>query len=431
MWCYKSLGKREMVVAEHLPIRKYVRVWVMKRKNNSRKYGKAATTSYTLQWTVYGKKEVMSLGIGATLAYAKRMAAEKEKEINSESPSESLKPITWSDFKLRYLDTFYPGHDKPIEERKQLQAKWSKSYSTLRSERLAMENFTRLTKPVWCHDMTSATRESFVRDRLAEVPSPASVDADLRVLRSLFNIMEEWKYRAEGTNPFSGRGKATVGVRRKRVKERMQEVGGKQLHYTFEEVKAILAQATKEATEADNKTRWAKKRLRALVYFVAYTGCRINEAVHLEWKDINFSKGVAWLFFKVDNDLKTEGSQAPFGLPPRLIEVLGDWEKDKTCPWVFPNNQKKPWKTGAHGYRPFDQIKELGTRAGVSGANWKRFRHALSTHGKQRFKMTAEQVRAQLRHTTQDTQKHYTHDDLANLRDAVENIDFEGEAMTN
>ena len=161
-------------------------------------------------------------------------------------------------------------------------------------------------------------------------------------------------------------------------------------------------------------------------FLVAYTGCRINEAVHLEWKDIDWEKGVAWLFFKVENDLKTEGSQAPFGLPDKLLEVLREWEQEKTCGWVFPNMRRKPWKTGAPGYRPFDQLQALGERAGVLGANWKRFRHSLSTHGKQRFGMTTEQVRAQLRHTTEETKKHYTHDDLANLRDAVEKIDFEG-----
>ena len=39
--------------------------------------------------------------------------------------------------------------------------------------------------------------------------------------------------------------------------------------------------------------------------------------------------------------------------------------------------------------------------------------------------MSSEQLRAQLRHTTTETQKHYTHDDLANLKNAVEKIDFE------
>ena len=36
------------------------------------------------------------------------------------------------------------------------------------------------------------------RARLAEVPSPARADADLRVVRALFTVMEEWKHRAGG-----------------------------------------------------------------------------------------------------------------------------------------------------------------------------------------------------------------------------------------
>ncbi len=38
--------------------------------------------------------------------------------------------------------------------------------------------------------------------------------------------------------------------------------------------------------------------------------------------------------------------------------------------------------------------------------------------------MTKEQMRAHLRHTTDQTQKHYDHADLENLREAVKEIDF-------
>jgi hypothetical protein len=61
-------------MAEHLPLRKYVKVWLMRRKNNPRKGGRAPTVSYTLQWVLYGKKHVMSLAPGATLAYARGAA---------------------------------------------------------------------------------------------------------------------------------------------------------------------------------------------------------------------------------------------------------------------------------------------------------------------------------------------------------------------
>lgn len=60
-------------------------------------------------------------------------------------------------------------------------------------------------------------------------------------------------------------------------------------------------------------------------------------------------------------------------------------------------------EVGGVKYRPFDQLRALGERAGVAGANFKRFRHALSTA---------------------ETQRHYTHDDLVNLRDAMKGVDF-------
>lgn len=188
----------------------------------------------------------------------------------------------------------------------------------------------------------------------------------------------------------------------------------------------LLALATKEAAEADAKSRFVKNRLKALTYFIAYTGCRINEAIYLEWKEIDWDKGIAWLYFKVEHDLKTEGSQAPFGLPDKLIAVLKEWEKDKTCSWVFPNSSAKPWVTAGPGYKHLDQLKALAKRAGIEHATWKMFRHSLSTLGKGKFGMSAEQVQAQLRHTTLDTQEHYTHDDLVNLREAMKKVDFEG-----
>jgi integrase len=412
-------------MADSLPVRKYIRVWVKRRKNNPRKGGQAATVSLTLEWVVYGQRQFMSLGPGATAAYARRMAAEKERQLNAEAPSETLEPVTWAAFRTKYFDTFYPGHELPPRERQAMRAQWPKSFASMRSERLAMDNFERIIRPSWCHQVTTAEREAFVTQRLAEVPSAASVDADLRVLRALFNVMEEWKHRPEGTNPFAGRGKATVGARRKRHKEQAHPNAAPGKHYTFDEVRAILARATQEATEAPT---FARKRLRALVYFLAYTGCRFGEAVHLEWKDVDFERRVAWLYFKVENDLKTEGNQAPFGLPARLVEALREWERDRPegVSWVFANAEGRPWKTGGPKYRPFDQVQALGERAGVKGANFKRFRHAPATHGKQRFGMSKEQVQAQLRHTTAQTQEHYTHDDIANLAEAVQGVDFDG-----
>jgi integrase len=370
--------------------------------------------SYTLQWVEFGQDKYLSLGPHATLAFAREAARRKEAELNSPDRLVGLEPLAWNDFVTKYFDTCYPGHDLPAVQRKERERSWGKSWSTCRRERNALDAFTRIAKPASCHQITAEDRESFIQKRLAEAGSALTVDAELRALRYLCNIMEEWHHRPEGSNPFAGRGKATVGGRRKRQKEQAT----KERHYAFEEVRALLARATEEAVT------WETKRLRALVFFVAYTGSRSDEALYLEWSDIDFDRGVAWLAHKRENQLKTERSAAPFGLPDKLLEVLRDWEKEKTCSWVFPNSRQKPWTGGAPGYRPFDQVQALGERCGIEGANLKRFRHSLVTHGKQRFGMSAEQVRAQVRHTTLETQKHYEQDDLANLRDAVKGVDF-------
>ncbi len=43
--------------------------------------------------------------------------------------------------------------------------------------------------------------------------------------------------------------------------------------------------------------------------------------------------------------------------------------------------------------------------------------------------LPGEQVRAQLRHTTLETQKHYEKDDLANLRDAMKGWPSRGRSL--
>jgi integrase len=173
-----------------------------------------------------------------------------------------------------------------------------------------------------------------------------------------------------------------------------------------------------------------------LVYFEAYTGARVGEALHLEWdrevnlaggaraKEVDFGLGVAFLNWKSEHGLKTAGSEAPIGLPDALLAVLRDWKQHQRCRWVFPNADGNPWTSGGPGYKHLDHLKALATRAGVKHATWKMFRHSLNTHGKQWFGLSKEQMQVQLRHEDEETQHHYDHADLANLRAAVKDIDF-------
>jgi integrase len=408
-------------MAESLPLQKYTKVWIKKRKNNSKKDGRR-TISYTLEWIVHGRRCFFSLGPHSTLSFARAAAVKKEKEINSPQPIESLVPTTWEDFRAKYLEITFPGHDLPTTERNEKSRDWGKSIKSLLREKLAMDSFERILRPVWCHDITSDARERFINARVPEVGSAESVDAELRVFRMLFGIMERWNHRTVNSNPFSGRGKATVGVRRKRQKDREKKAVPE--YYTVEQIRAILEQADKESQKKEKVGRWQRNRLRALVNFIAYTGARINEAIHLEWDDFNWEHGVVWLRHKAEHDLKTDAAAAPLGLPDALVRILREWEKMKTCRWVFPNSDGKPWITAGPGYKHLDQLKELAKRADIAHATWKMFRHSFLTHGKGRYRMTREQVQAQLRHTTTHTQRHYDHADLQNLHDAVKDLDY-------
>ena len=111
-------------------------------------------------------------------------------------------------------------------------------------ERLAINSLTRIISPRWCHEMTAEIRERFISKRLGEVGSGESVDAELRVFRLIFNVMEEWRHRPAHSNPFSGRGRATVGIRRKRVKS--ADSDKKAAHFARPEIAAILNRADEE-----------------------------------------------------------------------------------------------------------------------------------------------------------------------------------------
>src|SRR3974390_1208915 len=109
-----------------LNVRKYVKVWVEKRRNPPKKDG-SRTTSYTLEWVDFGERRFLSLGLGATSAYARRAAKLKEEELNSLEGHHGLEPITWDRFRQKYLDTQYPGYSLSGKQRKEASKTWGNS----------------------------------------------------------------------------------------------------------------------------------------------------------------------------------------------------------------------------------------------------------------------------------------------------------------
>jgi hypothetical protein len=162
-------------MTQDLPVRKYIKVWIKKRRNPPKKNGRQST-SLTLEWVEFGQRFFLSLGTGATRGYAEAVAKAKESELNSPAQVEQVQPLTWAEFTREYLDRIYPGHDKRGKKRVEASRAWEKSDASRRAEARVLRDFARIVKPTWCHEVTTKERQAYINQRLKEVNSPQSVE---------------------------------------------------------------------------------------------------------------------------------------------------------------------------------------------------------------------------------------------------------------
>jgi integrase len=129
-------------------------------------------------------------------------------------------------------------------------------------------------------------------------------------------------------------------------------------------------------------------RERTLVLLDVCTGLRMSELFALKWSDVNFETNELDVRRSVVKQIvgscKTEASQKPVPLDPRLADVLMAWksttEFNKPGDWVFASPVHK-------GHRPYwgqaimrNVIQPRAREAGiVSRFGWHSFRHTYST----------------------------------------------------
>lgn len=194
-------------------------------------------------------------------------------------------------------------------------------------------------------------------------------------------------------------------------------------HLSLVEIERIFRQADIEANHAAGLAPWGSRiwrarRRRALLYLVACTGIRRGEALGLRIAAIHFpAEGVA--IIEITGETKTVASRQPVPLTEPGRSVIRAWiqELADRTPWLFPQSRdpQAPWRSGSSRYRPTEELKQLGRRAGVDGLTPLALRHSWATHAETAWGMTAEQIQRILRHTNLTTQKHYRHADLANI----------------
>lgn len=191
-------------------------------------------------------------------------------------------------------------------------------------------------------------------------------------------------------------------------------------HRSVTEISKVLARADDEARIGD----WFARRLRALVYLFAFTGMRAGEGFHLAVDEIHLAERYLHIKAKPGWSPKTLKSAAPIGLNDTLTEVLADWIPQTESYWLFPaKDRAKPWTTGGPGYRPLDQVKALGTRAGVEGLTILGFRKTIGTLAKE-IGISELERKSLLRHTDVKTGAFYDEADVEISRRIVAKIPF-------
>ena len=195
-------------------------------------------------------------------------------------------------------------------------------------------------------------------------------------------------------------------------------------HRTCDEIRRILRQSD---CEVDT---WKRRRLRAAVYCWAYTGAGKTEILGLRACDLDIARGVLTIQSHPRRRLKCAARAARLPIVSSLGPVLREWASECGSDWLFPHTELSgPWFHGRPGYRPLDQVKALGHRAGVEGLTILAFRHSFATMA-EGCGVGELGLQRLLRHARPQTQLFYRHEELEQLRRAAELIRYDDGAST-
>ena len=197
------------------------------------------------------------------------------KTTKSKHKSDALKFLTEFKEKIKPKPRQISLNDLRIEVLKHLR------YHVRKSTIKMYESTFRYMEQLWGNILikfiTPELIEKFKFYRLEMEVTKASVNIDLRNIRAIFNLAVLWGFLE--VNPFKG-----VKLYQLDEKER--------LAFTEEEIKLIL----------DNIF---DKNLKTIVLFALHTGCRLDELMNLQWRDINLTERIIIIRNKVDFATKT------------------------------------------------------------------------------------------------------------------------------
>ena len=181
--------------------------------------------------------------------------------------------------------------------------------------------------------------------KLREIPYQAN--RALEIGMKLFNLAEEWKLRTGG-NPCRF-------VRKYREQKRERFLTDAEFRRLGEVLNGMEGEGRLPAHPA------------AAIRLLMLTGCRRNEIVELEWKDVDLEAGELRL-----RDSKTGERLVP--LSPAAARVLGELPRIGGNPWVIPGTKRGRHLADLNHY--WERVRD---EAGLAGVRLHDLRHSFAS----------------------------------------------------
>jgi len=219
---------------------------------------------------------------------------------------------SWSDFRAEYDDKILPRF----------------AVKTQRVVKSGLDHFQRLAKPVKMAAIKTQTIDNYVTKRAAEagkkpksLTSPATINRELRQLKSALRIAHDWGY-------------LPVVPKFRKVREE-QRIGSVMTADDFQAIFDACGSATMPAKlHCDPRDWW-----QALLMFAATTGWRIEEILSLQKDDLNL-KTEAILTRAADN----KGSRDDVDyLPDAALDLVKGVVGFGAIVFVWPHDERTLW----------------------------------------------------------------------------------------
>lgn len=204
-------------------------------------------------------------------------------------------------------------------------------------------------RPKWdqvlLSDITQPDVARWLADKGRENLAPATVEKIRIIFNRSFELALRWNMSGVTRNPVKGIPRKPINNARDRS------------------LTAVEAQRLLAACEAS-----ANPQLKVIVPLLLYTGARLSELLHAEWKNVDLDRR-QWLI-----PMSKTGKPRRVPLSQAALDVLKAAPRYDKCPYVVPNPEtRKPFVSIKHAW---DTAREA---AGLKGLRLHDLRHAAAS----------------------------------------------------